>query len=428
MSVLARAWRRGLEARSSVTPGLPLKDAALAAFMGGTNTASGRNVTANTAESIVTVYACVNSIAQGVAALPWQLYRRLKDDARERARDHPLYRVLHDRPNEQQTAFEFRELMVGVLALRGNACAEIFRNSMGQVTALVPLHPDKVMPFQTPAMSRPAYRVLDASGGQRILLADEVFHLRLRSDDGLLGKSPVSLARELLGNAMVMQEHQGRLFANGARLSGILKTDKVIGDDGLDRLKKEFATKFQGERNAYKVAILEHGLSWEQVGLSSSDLQMLEQLKLSDLMICRLFGVKPHKVGILDRATFTNIEEQSLEHETDTLAPYAIRLDQRANLQLIPEHQQNDFYAEHMFEALRMTRMGEETTRSIQQVSWGLISVNEWRKRRNLPPVPGGDQHLAPLNMQVLSMLGLKLPGMTPSDEPAPQPNEADDE
>lgn len=292
----------------------------------GALSASGSFVDSKSAESIATVHAAVNLIAGTVASLPLHLYQRGENGDRTKAKLHPLYRVLHDAPNEFQTALEFREQMQAHCLLWGNAYAEIHRDAAGSVTALTPIHPRNVTIVKL-ASGRLRYDV--SEGGElRRLLAGEVLHLRDRSDDGIVGKYRITTAREMLGGILASQEHGNRTFANGARLSGVLKTPHVLDAGSAERIGGSWRDQFGGVGNAGKVAVLEHGLEFQPLSMNNSDAEWLASRKFSVEEVSRLFNIPPVLLGDMSHSNFSNSVEMMRHFVTVTLRPWLARWEQ----------------------------------------------------------------------------------------------------
>ncbi|KAF1690197.1 phage portal protein [Pseudoxanthomonas taiwanensis] len=355
----------------------------------GALSASGAFVDSKTAESIATVHAAVNLIAGTVASLPLHLYQRGENGDRVRASDHPLYRVLHDAPNERQTALEFREQLTAHCLLWGNAYAEIHRDAAGTVTALTPIHPRDVTIVKLPS-GRLRYDV--SEGGElRRLLADEVLHLRDRSDDGLVGKSRITTAREMLGGILAQQEHGNRTFANGAKLSGVLKTPHVLDKGSAERISESWRQQFGGAANSGKVAVLEHGLEFQPLSMSNEDAQWLAARQFSVEEVARLFNVPPVLLGDLRHANFSNSVEMMRHFVTVTLRPWLARWEQALERALMGPIARNRYFIEFSAEGLLRgdAKHRAEFYKSGIEAGWLLRS--EARRLENLPTVEGID-------------------------------------
>jgi HK97 family phage portal protein len=373
------------------TPG----DALMRAIRGGgALTKSGVRVTEDTAMRVAAVFSCVRVISEDVAKLPLILYRRRPDGGKERATDHPLYRLLHDRPNALQTAFGFREMMQGHVELRGNAFARKVR-VRGQLRELLPVNPSTVTVTRRNDWE-PLYRF---EGDAREYGRADVLHVAGLSSDGLCGVSPIRLHRESVGLALATLEHGSKLFGNAARPSGVLQVPTALSDAAYDRLKESWETAHGGE-NMHRTALLEDGTKWQQVGMTSEDAQYLETRKFQRSEIAGIFRVPPHKIADLERSTFSNIEHQSLEYVTDSLLPRLIRWEQRLNADLLTPAEQEEFFFEHLVDGLLRGDSKSRYAAYQSAINTGWMSPNEARIRENLNPVDGLDDYRRPLNTE----------------------------
>lgn len=389
-------------------------------FFTGGSTSAGVPVTADSAQQSATVFACVQVRSQDLAKLPVPLYQRTADGGRRRATGHPLYDLINRRPNARQTAYEFREMMQAALDLRGNAYARITRDGRARPIELLPLSDGWVTPLRTGA-GEVFYDVrMYGQGPTERLSTMDVLHLKDRSDDGFVGKSCIQRARDAVSNELAQGRFGASFYANGARPGGLLipKSGK-IGEEGRRDLRTSWNEQFQGPGKNHGVAVLGEEFDYKPLAMTNLDAQFLESKKLSRAEIAAIFRVPPHKVGIMDNATFSNIEHQALEYVTDTLMPVAVRWEEALNVALLRESEQDEYFFEFMFDALLrgafLTRMqGYALMRQ-----WGAFSVNDINRRENWPLLPadkGGDERLAPLNMWPL---GKERPVATTSSPPA---------
>lgn len=368
-------------------------DAFLRGFWRG-QTKAGVAVTPDTALQVSTVYACVRVLAEDIAALPLILYRRLPRGGKERATDHPLYRVMRNRWSRRHTAFEAKEFMQGCLGLRGNAYALIVRGRVNRtVRELIPIRPDRVKVEEGDDLSV-RYRI---EGADREFTDREILHLRGLSTDGLIGLSPITVAREAIGLAIATQNHGATLFRNGARPGGVLEHPGKLSKEAAERLKESVEHAISGD-NLHRLLLLEEGLKWHQVGLTSEDAQFLETRKFQRQEIAAFYRMPLHKIGDLERSTFSNIEHQSLEYVTGTLLSWMVRWEQRCNESLLTDEEREDYFFEFLVDALLRgdTKTRYEAYRMAILDGW--MSRNEVRERENLNPVEGLDEFYMPLN------------------------------
>ena len=354
-------------------------------------------VSADSALRLAAVYACVRILSETMASLPLVLYRQRKDGGKDRVTDHWLYQVLAKRPNRYQNPFEWREMLQGHLALRGNAFCQIITDGRGEITQLVPIHPDRVR-MELLASGEYRYRVRNQGGQEMLLPRGQVWHLRGLSSDGLFGLSPIELARESLGMALAAQDYGARFFNNDAKpTGGWIEFPGTFKDQEAKRVFRESYQAAQSGANRGKVLVLENGMKFHEVGVTNKDAQFLELRKFQITDIARLFRVPPHMIADLDRATFSNIEQQSLEFVMHTMTPWAERWEAAIEADLMLDGDE----LEVEFDFANLMR-GDAASRSAYYQSGiqnGWLTRNEARVAENLNPIDGLDQPLRPLNM-----------------------------
>ena len=358
---------------------------------------SGMRVSADSAMRLAAVYACVRILSETMASLPLVLYRQRKDGGKDRVTDHWLYRVLARRPNAHQNPFEWREMLQGHLALRGNAFCQILTDGRGEITQLIPIHPDRVR-MELLDSGEYRYRVRNPAGQEWVLPRGQIWHLRGLSSDGLFGLSPIELARESLGMALAAQDYGARFFNNDAKpTGGWIEFPGTFKDQEAKRVFRESYQAAQSGANRGKVLVLENGMKFHEVGVTNKDAQFLELRKFQITDIARLFRVPPHMIADLDRATFSNIEQQSLEFVMHTMTPWAERWEAAIEADLMLDGDE----LEVEFDFANLMR-GDAASRSAYYQSGiqnGWLTRNEARIAENLNPLQGLDQPLRPLNM-----------------------------
>lgn len=355
----------------------------------------GGSVTPGRAESLSTVYACVSAISETIASLPLILYRRTPDDGRERAPDHPLYRVLHDQPNELQTALEFREQMQATTLLRGNAHAEIKRNNSGQVTALIPLMPDRVTTLQLDN-GRLAYEVTDTKGKVRRLLQEEVFHLRHRSDNGLVGVAPITASRETIQLALSERDHGNATYANGTHLSGILKFKNSMSGEKLEEIRRQWNKKNAGESNTGRIGIVSGEVDYTPISMSMEDAQWIESRQFSVEEIARLFRVPPTIIGDLRHGNYSNSVEMNRVFVVHTLRRHMTMWEQAISSSLLTPAGRQLYFAEHSVEGLLRGDSSNRAEFYSKGIADGWLLIDEVRKYENLPKLPPKQEKAEP--------------------------------
>lgn len=387
--------------RASNTPPNPLDDRWYTPFMFTQPTASGAMVNPVTALTHPAVYACVKIISETLAAMPLILYKRKSDDSKDRATDHPLFRLLKSLPNPRMTAFEFREMLVGHYLLRGNAYAQIIYNQGGDIDSLWPLHPGRMEVLAHPDTGEIVYKYTLSNNLTVTFTPEQILHLRGPSDGGLMGRSPIDCFKEAIGTGLSMEAYESNLYGNNASPTGLLTLPpgQSLSKTGKEKLSEDWQRKFAGVNRAKNVAVLEDGLTWQQVGMTSSDAQFVDSKKANDQTIARVFRMPPHKIGIMGDATFSNIEQQNTEFYTDTILPHLERFEQVVERDLLRGEKPDKYYAEFLVDSILR---GDILTRGRYYAiarQWGWMNVNEIRAKENQNPVDGGEIYLQPLNM-----------------------------
>lgn len=308
---------------------------------------AGKTVNERTAMQMTAVYSAVRILAESIASLPLHVYRRGENGDRTRAEDLNLFYLLHDKPNPEMTSFIFREAMMCHLLLFGNCYSQILRNGRGEVAALYPLLPNK-MTVERDEKGQLFYRYIrndseppTMEGNEVILMPHEVLHIPGLGFDGLVGYSPISMTKNAIGLALAAEEYGSRFFANGAAPAGVLEHPGVIKD--VSKLRESWNETFGGTRNAGKVAILEEGLHFNPISMSPQDSQLLETRQYQLTEIARIFRIPPHMLADLSKATFSNIEHESLEFVKYTLTPWICRWESCLTNALLSREEQKKY-------------------------------------------------------------------------------------
>ena len=378
-------------------------------FMGGSS--AGKSVTERSAMQMTAVYSCVRILAEAVAGLPLHFYKYNSDGSKSKAIDSNLYHLLHDEPNPEMSSFVFRETLMTHLLLWGNAYAQIIRNGKGEVIALYPLMPNKMsVDRDENGVLYYTYQRSQEEGkeaGTVTLSTRDVLHIPGLGFDGLVGYSPIAMAKNAIGLAIATEEYGAKFFANGAAPSGVLEHPGTIKDPA--RLRENWNATFGGSANSGKVAVLEEGMKYTPISISPEQAQFLETRKFQINEIARIFRVPPHMVGDLEKSSFSNIEQQSLEFVKYTLDPWIIRWEQSLNRALLNVDEKKVYFFKFNVEGLLrgdyQSRMqGYATAR---QNGW--MSANDIRELENLDKIPaesGGDLYLVNGNMLPLNKAG----------------------
>ena len=380
-------------------------------FFGGTT--SGKSVNEMSAMQMAAVYSCVRILAEAVAGLPLHLYRYKTDGSKEKAIGHPLYQLLHDEPNPEMSSFVFRETLMTHLLLWGNAYAQIIRNGKGEVIGLYPLMPNRMSVDRDTdgklwyTYTRSSEEAPTMKGTTVKLYPYDVLHIPGLGFDGLVGYSPIAMAKNAIGMGIACEEYGARFFANGAAPSGVLEHPGTIKDPV--KIRDSWNATFKGSGNAHKVAVLEEGMKYTQIGISPEQAQFLETRKFQINEIARIFRVPPHMVGDLEKSSFSNIEQQSLEFVKYTLEPWIVRWEQSLmRVLLSPDEKQTYFFKFNLEGLLRGDYQSRMQGYSIARQN-GWMSANDIRELENLDKIPaeaGGDLYLINGNMLPLNRAG----------------------
>ena len=376
-------------------------------------TTSGKTVNERTALQTTAVYACVRILSETIASLPLHVYRYI-EGGKTKDTEHALYTILHDEPNPDMTSFVFRETLMSHLLIWGNAYSQILRDRSGQVIGLYPLLPDQMSVHRSEKGK--LYYVYNRyeednpnfqEKGSIVLSQEEVLHIPGLGFDGLIGYSPIALSKNAVGMTLACEEYGASFFGNGANPGGVLEHPGILKDPA--KVRDSWNAVYQGTRNAHKVAVLEEGMSYKQIGIPPEEAQFLETRKFQINEIARLFRIPPHMVGDLEKSSFSNIEQQSLEFVKYTLDPWVVRFEQALKKSLLlPEEKKTHFIKFNVDGLLRGDYQSRMNGYAIGRQN-GWLSTNDIRELEELNPIPpeeGGDLYLINGNMTKLKDAG----------------------
>ncbi|WP_345993755.1 phage portal protein [Sulfurimonas sp. HSL-1716] len=363
---------------------------------------SGVNVTTKRAMEHTAVYDCVNIVSESIASLPISVYKteiRSSKTFNKKDTQHQLYHILHDEPNPDMTSFSFFQLLMVHLLLRGNFYAQIVRNNAGVITGIYPLDNEKMKVVRLDS-GRIGY-IYTSSYGEVGLDASEVLHYIGMSLNGIVGISAIAYNRHTIGASIAMETFGSTLFKNGANPSGVVSGKEVtkMSDTAFKRFKESFKEAYQGLMNAGKPLILEDGYTFTPITISNKDGQFIESRKFTKAEIASIFRVPPHMINELDKATFSNIEQQSIDFVTNAIRPWCIRIEQETKRKCFTATEKKSYYVKFNMGALLR---GDTLTRyqayesAITKACW--MNRNEARELEDLNPVDGLDDMLVPLN------------------------------
>ncbi len=350
------------------------------------------------------VYACVRILAETIASLPLHTYMNT-ENGKEKARGHPIYHLLADSPNPEMTSFVFRETLMGHLLLWGNSYSQIIRDGNGKVVSLYPLLPDKMKVERSEKGE--IYYLYTSEGKEHLLRNTEILHIPGLGFDGLIGYSPIAMAKNAIGMALATEEYGAKFFANGANPGGVLEHPGVVKDP--HRIRDSWNQVYQGTSNAHRVAVLEEGMKFSPIGIPPEQAQFLETRKYQTEEICRIFRVPPHLVGDLERATFSNIEHQSISFVVHTIRPWLVRIEQSINKALFSDSEKEKYFVSFLVEGLLRGDYESRMRGYSIGIQNGFMSPNDVRSLENMNPIPldeGGNTYMVNGNMLKLKDVG----------------------
>lgn len=385
--------------RSRADPTNTMWQSAYSFFFG--PTPSGKVVNERTAMQTTAVYACVRILAETIASLPLHIYKRT-DRGKEKAFDHQLHYILHDEPSPEMTSFVFRETLMGHLLLWGNAYAQIIRDGRGKVVALYPLMPDKMSVCRSD--NGEIYYSYSKAGRVHILRYWEVLHIPGLGFDGLVGYSPIAMAKNAIGMAIATEEYGAAFFNNGANPGGVLEHPGILKDPA--KVRDSWNSVYGGSGNAHKVAVLEEGMSFKPIGIPPEQAQFLQTRKFQINEIARIFRIPPHMVGDLEKSSFSNIEQQSLEFVKYTLDPWVVRLEMAMKKALLSPGEKKDYFIKLNVDGLLRGDYASRMQGYSIGIQNGFLSPNDVRALEDMNTIEPGDVYVANGNLLKLEDIG----------------------
>ena len=405
---------------------------------------SGEMVDERSAMQISTVYACVRLLAESVAQLPLHLYRASENDGQEKACEHPLYKILYREPNPEMTSFSYWEAVMTHLLLWGNSYSQVVRDGRNNVLGLYPLMPENVEIDRTEKGE--LYYIYHAytnevpgdTNKDIIFRRDEILHIPGLGFNGLVGFSPVAMMKNALGTTIAVEKYGSSFFRNGAQPAGVLEHPGVLKNP--EKIRENWSKVYGGANNAHKVAVLEEDMHYKPISLPPEDSQFLSTREFGVEEICRIFRVPPHMVQDLKRATFSNIEHQSIDFVVHTLDPWLVRIEKAIVKDLLVEEEKDGYFPKFNVDGLLRGDYKSRMDGYSVGISTGIISPNEARRKENMPALPegeGGDFHIVNGTFIKLKDVGQQYgvdngsdtgqkTDQSQPDEPEPQPDEDD--
>lgn len=378
-------------------------------MFGGYRSKTGISINEDTAIKVIAVFACIRLLSEQIACLPLPLYKKVQS-GKEKAYNHPLYSVLNEIANPEQTAFEFWQMMMVNMLLTTDGYAEIVRNTAGDVVELWPIPTNRVIPDRNPRTKERMYHVTFEDGTYDTLYPENILRLQGMRMERLKGYEPIQIAKECIGLSIAAEEYGASYFSNGAHPSGIIEYTETLKGDALKEYKEEVRKVYSGLGNSHRLMLLEKGAKFNKISAPPEEAQMLQTRKHQVVEVSRFFNVPPHKIMDMERATFSNIEELNISFAQDTLVPWCIKIKQGVTKDLLTEKERKKYFAEYNLNALMRGNMESRYKSYAIARNWGWLSVNEIRELENKNGIgPDGDEYLRPLNMVPV---GEEIPAM----------------
>ncbi|QKJ41714.1 phage portal protein [Bacillus altitudinis] len=369
-------------------------------IFGGGKTASGEKVSESTSLKHPDVFSCINVLSDDIAKLSVHMFRRLGENI-SGERDHPVFKLLYLKPNQYMTAFTWKKLMMTHVCMWGNAYSLILSDKAGDIKTLIPLNPANTHPYLDPKTGELWYETI-INNKRAELHAEEVLHFKGMTEDGIVGLSPIRVARENIGAQSAATKFNAKLYKNDATPRGILKIPTLLQPEAKEVARKEWMRVNAGE----SIAIVDAGLDYQSISMPLKDAEFVESMKFNKAQIASIFKVPLHKINELDRATFSNIEHQSIEYVKNTLQPWIVSFEQEINTKLFTdaEIRQGLYVQFNVNSELRGDSKSRAEFYEIME-RIGAMNINEIRALESKNAIPDGDRHLVSLNYTFLDML-----------------------
>lgn len=364
---------------------------------------AGVTVTPETALTFSAVYRAISYISQTVALLPWGVYENYTPKAND-----PVHWMLSRRPNPEMSPFDFKRLLTAHALSWGNGYAEIEFNGAGVPVHLWPMHPATVLPMRD-EHGELFYRCFNSNGSYVDLPAYKVFHIRNIGSDGIVGYSTIGLAARTIGMGIAAEKFGSNLFERQAIPSGVLETEKQLSEEAATRLQSSFTDAYSGASNAGEVMVLEEGMKFRELTFKPEDLQFIQSRQFSVEEIARWFGLPPHKLSDMSRATFSNIENLSIAVVNDAILPWCKPFEEEGDYKLLSKRR-GDVYTKMNIRGLLRGDNASRADYYTKMLQNGVYCINDVRFLEDMPPIEHGDKHFVPLNQTTIENAGKEQP------------------
>ena len=365
--------------------------------MTGRGTTAGVLVTDDSAMNFTAVWAAIRILSESIAQLPLSIYEKDKLGNKNEAYNHKIYNLLHRKPNNNMTTYTFIQKCMIDLLTRGNSFVFINRNGGAIPVELLPLDVKKVKLVENEGE---IYYELDEGG---IIDSYDILHFKVMSKDGLIGMSPVEVGASAIGYGVALEQYGNSFFSNGAKVSGVLSTDRHLSDEAIARLRTSFKENYSSLQDSNKTMVLEEGLKFNQISLSNEASQFLKSREFSITEIARLYNLPPHLLRDLTKSSFNNISEQSREFVQYSLMPYIIMMESEMNCKLFRTNEIGKVNTKFTVNALLRGTPKDRAEYYRTMLNIGALSIDEIRQYEELPTIPGGENHFMQLNMATLN-------------------------
>ena len=355
-------------------------------------------VDSDKALTFTAVWSAIKLLSEAVSSLPMGVFT---DDDGNKYPDtsNPLYNIIKYKPNNYQSRSTFIEKIMMDILTNGNSYVFIERNGAGKVTQLLPLNFDDVT-----ITTKDGYLFYETKNG--FYDSSDILHFKTLSQDGIVGLSPIDQCKNAIGWGMAVEEFGNTFFKNGAKLSGVLQTDRALSETAIDRLRNSFNNVYSSLSGANQTAILEEGLTFKPVSINPDQAQFLSSRTFSIEEVGRIFRVAPHLLYDLSKSSFNNVEMQSQEFLTFSLLPYLVKIEQEMNLKLFTSNELGKTFIEFNVNGLLRGNVKDRSDYYRTMINIGAMSINEVRRKENMNKIEDGDKHFMQMNMTTIEKIG----------------------
>jgi HK97 family phage portal protein len=350
--------------------------------------------------TLTSVWNAIRLLSESVSSLPISVYRKENNGDKVEDVNNRIYNLIKFKPNNFQNKITFFEYIMYSVLTDGNSYVQIVRDNSANPVQLIPLNPDYVNIF---IKDNELFYQMD---GGSVLDSADVLHIKLITDDGIEGLSPIDQCAKAINWNLSIEEFGSTFFKNGAKPSSVLSTDRALSETAIERLKNSFNSSYAKLKSSNSTIILEEGLTFKPISISPEQAQFLASRQFGIEEIARIFNVPPHMLKDLSKSSFNNIEMQSQEYVTYTLMPYLTRIEQEMNLKLFRTNELGKTFVEFNVNGLLRGDVKTRNEAYKTAIQNGYMSINEVRQKENLNSIEGGDQHFIQMNMTTIENVG----------------------